>query len=170
VPMITKVQKMVDVPQVEIVDVHVHIPVQKHRQVPTITKVQKPVEITVIETVEKIVDVPIVKQIEVPQVQTIEKIVEIPYIQIVEKIVEVPMVGETVQGTQRVTQVQLETEYREEAAVVETQVVQGPPLPAEQGGTTIIEGQAPPQYGYAQGAVRMMGASTIMEPVATHQG
>eukprot|EP00913_Durusdinium_trenchii_P031736 g29721.t1 len=65
--MVNTVQKTVEVPQIE------------------------PVEVTVIETLEKIVDVPVVKQIEVPQVQTIEKIVEIPLVQTVEKVVEVIM-------------------------------------------------------------------------------
>jgi len=37
VPMITKVQKPVEVPQVEFVDTHIHIPIQKQRHVPTIT-------------------------------------------------------------------------------------------------------------------------------------
>merc|ERR1719282_1889440 len=126
-----KVQKAVDVPQVEYIDNHVHIPVQKHRHVPVIQKVQKPVEVTVIETVEKIVDVPVVKQIEVPQIQTIEKIVEVPYIQTVEKIVEVPQVGQTVQGVQKHTTVQLETIRQEAPAEMTQEVVTGPPLPAE---------------------------------------
>jgi len=156
VPMITKVQKMVDVPQVEIVDVHVHIPVQKHRQVPTITKVQKPVEITVIETVEKIVDVPIVKQIEVPQVQTIEKIVEIPYIQVVEKIVEVPQVGQTVEGERRVTTVQLETLRSENPVEVVQEFVTGPPMEAVMGGSYM---SAAPQYAAPGGSVQIAQAA-----------
>eukprot|EP00913_Durusdinium_trenchii_P009858 g9254.t1 len=76
--MVNTVQKTVEVPQIEYIDNHVHIPVQKQRHVPVHVPVEKPVEVQVIETLEKIVDVPVVKQIEVPQVQTIEKIVEIP--------------------------------------------------------------------------------------------
>merc|ERR1719504_397183 len=118
-----KVQKTVDVPQVEYVDNHVHIPVQKHRHVPVIQKIQKPVEVTVIEAVEKIVDVPVVKQIEVPQIQTIEKIVEVPYIQTVEKVIEVPTIGDTLEGVQKHMTIQLETLRQEEPAVVEEQIV-----------------------------------------------
>merc|ERR1719335_326977 len=120
--MITKVQKAVEVPQVEFVDNHIHIPVQKQRHVPVIQKIQKPVEVTVIETIEKIVDVPVVKQIEVPQIQTIEKVVEVPYIQTVEKVVEIPQMGETVSGGQRTVTVQLETLRQEAPAEVVQQV------------------------------------------------
>merc|ERR1719323_1634243 len=138
-----KVQKHVEVPQVEFIDNHVHIPVQKQRHVPAITKVQKPVEVTVIETVEKIVDVPVVKQVEVPHVQTIEKIVEIPYVQTVEKIVEVPTVGDTVAGVQKIVTVPLPTERQEMAPEIVQEVVQGPPLPAEQGQPTMLGMQGP---------------------------
>merc|ERR1712110_1262463 len=100
---------MGEVPQIQFVDNHVHIPLQKHRHVPMIQKVQKTVEVPVIETIEKVVDVPVVKQIEIPQIQTIEKIVEIPYIQTVEKTVEVPQAGETVNGGQRSVTMTLET-------------------------------------------------------------
>jgi hypothetical protein len=161
VPMVSVVQKLVDVPQVEFVDNHVHIPIQKHRHVPTITKVQKPVEITVIETIEKIVDVPVVKQIEVPQIQTIEKIVEIPYIQTVEKIVEVPQVGQTVEGERKVTTVQLETLRSEAPVEVVQEFVAGPPMDAVHGGSYMT---APPQYAVAPapgGSVQVM-----QEPVA----
>merc|ERR1711933_84491 len=108
------------IPQVEFIDNHVHIPVQKQRQVPAITKVQKPVEVTVIETVEKIVDVPVVKQVEGPQVQTIEKIVEIPYVQTVEKIVEVSVVGDTIAGVQKAVTMNLPPQRQE----MEPEVVQ----------------------------------------------
>jgi len=130
VPMVTKVQKVVDVPQVEFIDTHVHVPVMKERQVPAVTKVQRPVEVTVIETVEKIVDVPVVKQIEVPQVQTIEKIVEVPYIQTIEKIVEIPTRGDTVQGTQTTVTIEMEPQRQEMPAEVVQEVHQGPPLEA----------------------------------------
>merc|ERR1719382_810271 len=114
--MITKVQRQVEVPQVEFVDTHVHVPVQKQRHVPTITKVQKPVEVTVIETVEKVVDVPVVKQVDVPQIQTIEKIVEVPFVQTVEKVVEVPQVGDAINGVQRTTTIELEPVRQEHPA------------------------------------------------------
>merc|ERR1712127_452944 len=127
--MVSKVQKHVDVPQVEFIDNHIHIPVQKQRQVPAITKVQKPVEVTVVETIEKVVDVPVVKQVEVPQVQTIEKIVEIPYIQTVEKIVEVPQIGETVQGAQRAVTQQLETVRQRAPTETVEEVVTGEAFP-----------------------------------------
>merc|ERR1719352_2157027 len=120
-----KVQKQVEVPQIEFVDKHVHIPVQKQRHVPVVQKIPKHVEVTVIETVEKIVDVPVVKQVEVPQIQTIEKIVEVPYIQTVEKIVEIPTIGETVSGGQRTVTVQLETLRQEAPAEVVQQVEDG---------------------------------------------
>merc|ERR1712151_1448277 len=103
-------QKFVEVPEIQIVDSHVHIPIQKHRHVPMIQKVQKTVE--------------------VPEIQTIEKIVEIPYIQTVEKTVEVPQAGETVNGGQRSVTMTLET-VRQEAPAEFVQVTEmGPPLPA----------------------------------------
>ena len=44
VPMIQKVQKVVDVPQIEIEEQVVEVPVAKHIQVPMIQKVQKMVD------------------------------------------------------------------------------------------------------------------------------
>merc|ERR1719254_187943 len=95
-----KVPKTVQVPQVEYVDNHIHVPVHKHRHVPMVSVAQKHVEVPVIQTIEKIVDVPVVKQVDVPQVTTIEKIVEVPHVQTVEKVVEVPIAGQTLQGAQ----------------------------------------------------------------------
>merc|ERR1712176_1613012 len=66
VPMVQKVERTVEVPQIEYVDNHVHIPVHKHRHVPMVSVTQKHVEVPVIQTVEKIVDVPVVKQVDVP--------------------------------------------------------------------------------------------------------
>merc|ERR1719281_2376624 len=105
--MVQKVQRTVQVPQVEYVDNHVHVPVHKQRHVPMVSVTQKHVEVPVIQTVEKIVDVPVVKQIDVPHITTIEKIVEVPHVQVVEKVEEVPMVGQTLPGAQRHTQVAL---------------------------------------------------------------
>merc|ERR1719188_1646867 len=129
--MITTVQRQVEVPQVEFVDTHVHVPVQKQRHVPQVVPVQKHVEVTVIETVEKVVDVPVVKQVDIPQIQTIEKVVEVPFVQTVEKIVEVPQVCDAVNGVQRTTTVQLETVRQEHPVEVVQEVVQGPHHPAE---------------------------------------
>merc|ERR1712217_110714 len=146
-------------------DKHIQIPVQKHRHVPVVQKVQKPVEVTVIETVEKLVDVPVVKQVEVPQIQTIEKIVEVPFIQTVEKIVEVPQVGETVQGVQKHTTLQLET-LRQEAPVEMTQeVVIGPPLPAGSSQPLVIDGGAVGAQLYGggvQGVINTVGQQMVM--------
>ena len=114
------------------VDKHVHIPVQKHRQVPVQVPVEKPMEVNVIETTEKVIDVPVVKQIAVPQVQTIERIVEIPFVQVVEKVVEVPQVGSTTQGSVREEHLELPEAKREEhPAQVLQQVVAGPAHPVE---------------------------------------
>merc|ERR1719379_2845915 len=127
--MLSKVQKTIEVPQIEFVDNHVHVPVHKHRHVPMVTTAQKHVEVPVIETVEKVVDVPVIKQMEVPQVHTIENIVEVPLLQVVEKIVEVPMVGETLQGRQSTVNVPL-TPLRQVAEVETVTVTEvGPPLP-----------------------------------------
>merc|ERR1711953_647850 len=143
VPMISKVQKTVEVPQVEFVDNHVHVPVHKHRHVPMVSVVQKQVEVPVIETVEKVVDVPVVKQMEVPQVHTIENIVEVPLVQTVEKVVEVPMVGETIQGRQQTMNVPLAPtrQVAEVETVTLTEV--GPPLPMEQHPEAIFKSIAP---------------------------
>merc|ERR1719287_17686 len=94
---------MVDVPQVEFVDHHIHVPVQKQRHVP-----------------------------DVQQIQTIEKIVEVPYIQTVEKVVEIPQVGETLPGQQRYVTVELQPIRQEMAPEYEQVVMQGPDLPPEQ--------------------------------------
>merc|ERR1719183_1422329 len=105
--MVQTVQRTVEVPQIEYVDNHVHIPVHKHRHVPMVSVAQRHVEVPVIQTVEKIVDVPVVKQIDVPHITTIEKIVEVPHVQVVEKIEEVPMAGQTIPGQERHVHVQL---------------------------------------------------------------
>merc|ERR1711972_807562 len=134
-------QKFVDVPQIQFVDNHVHIPVQKHRHVPMIMKIQKPVEVPVLETVEKIVDVPVIKQVEVPQIQTIERHVEVPYVQTVEKIVEVPQIGENVNGQTRQRTTTLQAVRQQAPAEVHEVVQQGAPLPAEK--TTALVEVAP---------------------------
>merc|ERR1712203_710512 len=131
VPMVSKVQKTVEIPQIEFVDHHVHVPVHKHRHVPMVSVVQKHMEVPVIQTVEKIVDVPVVKQIDVPQVTTIEKIVEVPHVQTVEKVVEVPVAGQTLKGAQRHVNVPLPPVRQMGQAENITVTEIGPPLPTE---------------------------------------
>merc|ERR1719220_2979306 len=132
VPMVTTVQKEVDVPQVQIIDKIVEVPVQKQMQVPMITKVTK--------------------EVDVPQSQTIEKIVEVPYIQTVEKIVEVPQVGATVQGNQRSVTQQLETMRQMAPAETVQEVVDGPPMPMESM-TPVLKASAGDMMGAMSGQV-----------------
>merc|ERR1719291_690088 len=115
---------MVDVPQVEFVDNHIHIPVQKHRHV--------------------------------PEIQTIEKAVEVPYIQTVEKIVEIPTMGETLQGQQRATTVNLPPIRQEAPAEMTTVVEQGEPLPPEMTQPTYL---ADPHMAYGAPAEPIAGAA-----------
>merc|ERR1712048_1203611 len=136
-----KVPKTVQVPQVEYVDNHVHVPVHKHHHVPMVSVAQKHVEVAVIQTVEKIVDVPVVKQIDVPQVTTIEKIVEVPHMQTIEKVVEVPVAGQTLQGAERHVNVPLPTVRQMGPAENVTVTEIGAPLPVEHAGQVI---KAPP--------------------------
>merc|ERR1712187_513911 len=143
VPMIQKVKKQVDVPQVQFVDRHVHVPVHKHRHVPVVSVAQKHVDVPVIETVEKIVDVPVIKQVEVPQIHTVENIVEIPHVQTVEKVVEVPMVGETLQGAQTSTTQTLPPVRQVAPAEVVEVVEMGPAHPTEAHPETIYKSAAP---------------------------
>merc|ERR1719394_308117 len=87
-----QVQKVVEVPQVEFVDQHVHVPVQKHVQVPMITKVQKPVDVPQVEFVDTHVHIPVQKQRHVPTITKVQKPVEVTVVETVEKIVDVPVV------------------------------------------------------------------------------
>merc|ERR1719335_1151173 len=103
--MLSKVQKTVEIPQIEFVDNHVHVPVHKHRHVP------------------------VIKQMEVPQVHTIENIVEVPLVQTVEKVVEVPVVGETIQGRQLTVNVPIAPTRQVMEAETVTVTEMGPPLP-----------------------------------------
>merc|ERR1719231_2041349 len=128
--MIEKVQKHVTVPEIQVVDNHVHIPVHKQRHVPMVSVAQRHVEVPVIQTVEKIVDVPVVKQIDVPHITTIEKIVEVPHVQVVEKIEEVPMVGQTMPGQERHTSIPLPAVRQVGQAEQVTVNEIGPPLEA----------------------------------------
>merc|ERR1719456_1927391 len=143
--MVQQVQRTVEVPQIEYVDNHVHIPVHKHRHVPMVSVAQRHVEVPVIQTVEKIVDVPVVKQIDVPHVTTIEKIVEVPHVQVVEKIEEVPMQGQTLPGQERHTQIPLPAVRQVGQAEQVTVNEIGPPLEAVHGGTHMREPQPMPQ-------------------------
>merc|ERR1711920_602016 len=128
VPSVQKVQRTVEVPQVQYIDRVVDVPVVKQRQVPSIQKVQKPVTVPVIETVEKIVDVPVIKQVEIPQIQTIEKVVEIPQVQTVEKVVEIPEVQTLAGATRSVNLPSAPVRQTAPAEVVQVTEI-GPPLP-----------------------------------------
>merc|ERR1712032_721987 len=85
-------QKPVDVPQVQIIDKTVEVPVQKQMQVPMVTKVQKEVDVPQIEIVDRHIHIPVQKHRHVPVVQKIQKNVEVTVIETVEKIVDVPVV------------------------------------------------------------------------------
>merc|ERR1712064_129760 len=118
VPAVQRVQKMVEVPQLQFIDRVVDIPVVQQRQVPTVQTVQQTIEIPQMQYIDKVVDVPVVQVMQVPQLQVVEKIVEIPEIQ-------------TVQGTQ--TSESLGTAPVRQVAPAEiVEVVEiGAPLPAE---------------------------------------
>ena len=55
-----------DVPQIEIEEQVVEVPVAKHVQVPMIQKVQKMVEVPQVEYDDQVVDVPVQKQVHIP--------------------------------------------------------------------------------------------------------
>merc|ERR1712013_650060 len=97
-----KVQKMVEVPQVQYIDRVVDVPVVKQRHVPAIQKVQKTV----------------VQHRQVPSVQKVQKTVEVPQVQ-------------TVAGaTKSVNLPSAPVRQTAPAEVVQVTEV-GPPLPAE---------------------------------------
>merc|ERR1711972_223682 len=164
-------QKFVDVPQVQYVDNHIHIPIQKHRHVPMIQKIQKPVEVPVLETVEKIVDVPVIKQVEVPQIQTIERHGEVPYVQTVEKVVEIPQIGENLSGQTRSRTTTLQPVRQQAPAEVVNVVEQGPPLPAEKTTAVVEVAQIPLQTVPAPvatvGMVNAFDSEMVAAPVLT---
>jgi hypothetical protein len=81
----------VDLPQVEIVDKVVEVPVQKQVQVPMITKMQRAVDVPQIQFVDKVIEVPTQKQVQVPMITTVQKVVEVPQIEIVDKHVHIPV-------------------------------------------------------------------------------
>merc|ERR1719162_2962485 len=140
--MIQKVQRTVEVPQVEYVDNHIEIPVHKQRHIPMVTVSQRHVDVPVIQTVEKIVDVPVVKQIDVPHITTIEKIVEVPQVQHVQKTVEVQMEGQTLQGNQNHSMQTLPAQRQQAPAEQQFVEVDGPPMPTETMEPTVVV--APP--------------------------
>lgn len=55
-----------DVPQIEIEEQLVEVPVTKHVQVPLVQKVQKMVEVPQVEYEDQVVDVPVQKQVHIP--------------------------------------------------------------------------------------------------------
>eukprot|EP00971_Amphidinium_carterae_P052413 1031692-Amphidinium_carterae.1 len=60
--MISTVQKTVEVPQVQIIDKVVDVPVTKERMCPMVSTVQKTVEVPQVQIFDKVVDVPVVKE------------------------------------------------------------------------------------------------------------
>merc|ERR1712066_778885 len=63
VPSIQKIQKTVEVPQVQYVDRIVDVPVVKQRQVPAIQKLQKTVEVPQVQYIDRVVAAPAVTTI-----------------------------------------------------------------------------------------------------------
>ncbi|OLQ00673.1 hypothetical protein AK812_SmicGene16647 [Symbiodinium microadriaticum] len=155
------------VPQVQIVDKDIEVPVPVHRHVPLIQKVQKHVEVPVVETLEKVIEVPVINQVDIPQIQTVEKRVEVPIVQNVQKVVEIPVVGDTVQGEQQRTAVELPPLRQEASPEVATEVVQGPPMPTEyvQGLVTQSD-SVPPQPMSAQ-TMPLSSRALSPQPMAT---
>merc|ERR1719433_2673069 len=146
--MVQKVQRTVEVPQIEFVEQHVHVAGQKHMHVP------------MIHTVEKIVDVPQIKQIDVPQIHTVEKIVEVPMVQVVDRVIEVPIQGQTLPGQQVHMNVPAEPVHQRAPEEVHQVHEIGAHLPAEQGQTVHVA-TLPTQHG---GVMPMVTAQAI--PVA----
>merc|ERR1712060_974147 len=89
---VTVAQRHVEVPQIQVVDVTVEVPVQKQVHVPVVTTVQKAVEVPQVEFVDNHVHIPVQKHRHVPMVTKIQKPVEVTVIETVEKIVDVPVV------------------------------------------------------------------------------
>eukprot|EP00439_Symbiodinium_sp_Y106_P066949 s269_g11.t1 len=155
------------VPQVQIVDKDIEVPVPVHRHVPLVQKVQKHVEVPVVETLEKVIEVPVINQVDIPQIQTVEKRVEVPIVQNVQKVVEIPVVGDTVQGEQQRTAVELPPLRQEASPEIATEVVQGPPMPTEyvQGLVTQSD-SVPPQPMSAQ-TMPLSSRALSPQPLAT---
>merc|ERR1711998_302460 len=124
------IPKHIEVPQVQIVDEIVDVPVEKQVQVPHVQKVQKTVKVPTIHTVEKVIDVPVVKQVEEPHIITVEKHVEVPMEHTVEKVVEVPQI-EHVQGETKHIHAAVQGGRQAHPAQVMHVEEEGPPHPPD---------------------------------------
>lgn len=78
VPMVQKVQMIVEVPEIQIVENLVYKPVQKHSHIPMTQQVQEYVEVPQIQYIDKFVDVPVTKQKHVPMLHNMQETVEQP--------------------------------------------------------------------------------------------
>ena len=86
--MVQKVQKSVEVPQLQYEDQVVEVPVTKQVHVPLVETVQKSVEVPQVQYEDQVVHVPVQKQVHVPMVQTVQKSIEVPQVQYEDEIVE----------------------------------------------------------------------------------
>lgn len=89
VPMVQKVQKSIEVPQLQYEDQVVEVPVTKQVHVPLVETVQKSVEVPQVQYEDQVVHVPVQKQVHVPMVQTVQKSIDVPQVQYEDEIVEV---------------------------------------------------------------------------------
>jgi len=61
------------VPEVQVIEKVVPVPVTKNRQVPMVQTVQRTVEVPEVQYIDKVVDIPVERQRQVPMVQTVQK-------------------------------------------------------------------------------------------------
>merc|ERR1711874_306404 len=82
----------IQVPQLEVVDEIVHVPVQTRRQVPMVQDVQREIMVPQVEFIDRHTHVPVHTHRHVPMVQEVTREIHVPVIETVEKVVDVPVV------------------------------------------------------------------------------
>ena len=82
---VLQIQETVEVPQIQLIDEVVDVPVVVQRQVPTVEKVQKTVKVRQVQFIDKVVDAPVIVQRQVPAIQVAQKTVKDPQTQSIVK-------------------------------------------------------------------------------------
>ena len=85
---VSQIQETVEVPQMQLIDKAVDVPVVMRRQVPIVQKVQRTVEVPQARFIEQVVDVPVGIPRQVSAVQVVQKTSEIPQIRFIDRMMD----------------------------------------------------------------------------------
>ena len=80
-----------EVPQIEYIDHHMHVPVQQHRHVPMVITTQKFDDVPQVQVIDKVVEVPVQKHVQVPLMTRVQKPVEVPQIECIDQHIHAPV-------------------------------------------------------------------------------